>query len=383
MRALVKTLLALGILASHCAAADPVGPAVVATMDNSLWPEAINTQAGFDKASRAAQFVYLQNLLSMQTLSDEEMLAAFKIKSVNRNSVEKWIDRELTLTIDNYRQAASTCTAEDWTCIEPLQAAADFSRTAASQLTQLPAQASAWHSHLKQFSHSYIAEQMRLAALFPKVSSEIDTFNSNEWTGSTLADREFYLTFDDGPSKAQGRTDETLAMLAAEKKSAIFFVLGSNFQQRINATGAQAVKALYTNHCVALHGWEHQSHAKWEQWQDSVARARTLVAATIAAENISPLFRPPYGQRKADSLGFFTEQHLQVALWNLDSQDWNTSVTASAVENRVIALMLIKRHGVILFHDIHAKAATALPKIFAGLGTAVNWQDCHTLDKKH
>jgi hypothetical protein len=40
-------------------------------------------------------------------------------------------------------------------------------------------------------------------------------------------------------------------------------------------------------------------------------------------------------------------------------------------------LMLIKRHGVLLFHDVHPKAKVALPVIFGKLGAAVEWRDCH------
>ncbi|MBX9705213.1 MAG: polysaccharide deacetylase family protein, partial [Gammaproteobacteria bacterium] len=78
---------------------------------------------------------------------------------------------------------------------------------------------------------------------------------------------------------------------------------------------------------------------------------------------------------------FFYAQHLKVALWNIDSQDWNANVDAEAVVNRVVALMLIKRHGVILFHDIHPKAKVALPIIFEQLGDAVLWNDCSLLAK--
>jgi hypothetical protein len=38
-------------------------------------------------------------------------------------------------------------------------------------------------------------------------------------------------------------------------------------------------------------------------------------------ENYVPLFRPPYGQRRADAQGFFKAQGVQVALWDIDAQD--------------------------------------------------------------
>lgn len=381
LKSLVMCLHLPGVLMIQTVAADTVGPAVVATVDRTLWPEAINTQAGFDKASRAAQLIYVRNLHSMQTMTDGDMLAAFKINSVNRSSVDQWVNAELSLTLNNYQQAAKSCVAADWTCIEKPVTLPDFLLNADAWSLNIPSAVAAWRDNLNAFTHTYIAEQMRLAALFPKVTSEIATFNDNEWTGAKVADREFYLTFDDGPTKVQSTTDETLAMLKEQKKSGAFFVLGANFQARVNASSAEGMKNLYGNQCVALHGWEHQSHAKWEQWQDSIVRTQALVANTIAKQNVLPLFRPPYGQRKDNSADFFKAQHLQVALWNIDSQDWNARVDANAVDNRIVALMLIKRHGVILFHDIHPKAKLALPKIFVDIGDAVSWGDCHSLAK--
>ncbi len=382
MRTFLKSIVAcVCVLMIQSVVADPVGPAAVATIDRNLWSEDISTKIGFDRASRASQLVYVRNLHVMQTMSDSEILATFKINSVNRNSVDQWINTELSLTLNNYLQAAKSCSASDWTCIEKPLGLTDFLLKADTWVVSIPATISAWRDNLDRFTHTYISEQMRLAALFPKVTSEIATFNENEWTGASLADREFYLTFDDGPSKTQGTTDETLAMLKEQKKSGAFFVLGANFQNRVNTNSNDGVRTLYANQCVALHGWEHQSHAKWEQWQDSVVRTKEVVENTTNKQNVLPLFRPPYGQRQEGSKDFFKVQQLHVALWNIDSQDWNAKIDANAVENRIVTLMLIKRHGVILFHDIHPKAKLALPKIFSDVGESVNWGDCHSLAK--
>jgi peptidoglycan/xylan/chitin deacetylase (PgdA/CDA1 family) len=356
---------------------------VVAKVDRQLWQAPINTPESFDKASRAAVLLYALSLQEMQKLSDTEMKAAFKIKAVNRASVTKWINKELALSLHNYQNAAIKCAGDDWTCVGAINSTEDLVKQAETLATKIPPTLSAWRDNLAQFTRAYTAEQMRLAALFPKVSSEIDFFNDNEWNGDNFADRQFLLTFDDGPSKAQGDTDEVLAMLAANQKSAVFFVLGENLQNRLNKTDAKTLAALYKNQCVAIHGWEHQSHAKWEKWQESIKRTQSLITdilpkqRTEATGTFSPLFRPPYGQRKADSGAFFQQQGLQVALWNLDSQDWNNQVNSDDILNRMLTLMLIKRHGVLLFHDVHPKAKTALPIIFNELGNAVEWRDCH------
>lgn len=377
---------ALPLLAALCitltptqAVADYVGPAVVAKADRHLWAEPINTPIGFDRASRASILVYVLVLQDMQGLSDAEMQASFKIKSINRASVEKWLVKEYGLSLLNYQRASASCVESDWTCVGNLDTTEELLKRAAESSPRTPRKLLAWRDNLGNFSRAYVAEQLRLAALFPKVSSEIDVFNETEWNGDSYADRQFYLSFDDGPTGVHGITDETLEMLATEKKSAVFFVLGEHFQGRLKKTDSAALASLYKNQCVALHGWEHQSHAKWDQWQNSIKRTQALLDEALPKNNVAPLFRPPYGQRKDDSGAFFQSQSLHVALWNLDSQDWNSHVSIDDVTNRMIALMLIKRHGMLLFHDVHPKAKVALPRMFDELGSGVEWGDCHQL----
>lgn len=360
--------------------ADSAGPAQVAKADPHLWTEPINSAAGFDKASRASILVYVLAMQDMQKLTDAEMLETFKIKGINRPSVEKWLKKERDYALLNYQRAAKNCTTADWTCGN-VASTQDLLNQANAATTAMPKSLDPWREKLNAFTHTYLAEQLRLAALFPKVSSEIDRFNDQEWLGDTLPDRQFYLSFDDGPTPAAGNSDDTLAMLDAHKKSAVFFVLGEMFNNRKNRSDAASLNALYKNQCVASHGWEHQSHAKWADWQDSVKNTQALLNNTLNKSNVLPLFRPPYGQRKADSGEFFQAQGLHVALWNLDSQDWNNKVNPDDILKRMITLMLIKRHGVLLFHDIHPKAKVALPQLFGEVGNAVEWGDCHQLQR--
>lgn len=365
--------IAAALWACACARAD-VGPSVVAKADLGLWHEPIDTRAGFDKASRASILVYAAALGDMSRMSDADMLASFKIKSVNRASVDKWLAKELALATANYKLAAARCGAGDWTCV-PL--AHDLPATASTWARGLPPAQSAWRDNMEAFARAYAGEQLRLAALFPKITSEIDTFDDNEWNGDALPDTVFQLTFDDGPTAPGGTTDDTLRMLNAAHRHAIFFMLGGNLQARLGKADAAAVSQLFADQCVASHGWEHQSHQKWDQWQDSVKRTQALLRSTFAKDAVLPDFRPPYGQRRADSGPFFREQGLQIALWNLDSQDWNAHVTPADIVDRMTTLALVKRHGIMLFHDVHPKAKVALPTIFEKLGGAVDWRDCH------
>lgn len=381
----VKIFVLSGLLSFSVQAA---GPSTVAKMDSQFWQTPINTPDNFDNASRASILVYSLILQNMRQLPDDSVKDIIKTKTFNRTSLNKWLDKEIKLSASNYQHAIQNCTNTDWTCIGSFGSTTDLLKKAEATFNKMPLSLIKWHDDFKNFSYFYVVEQMRLAALFPTISSEIDLFNKNEWNGDELEDKQFLLTFDDGPTKTQNNTDNLINVLSANNKNAVFFILGNNLQNRLSQTNIESIKILYTNQCVAIHGWEHKSHAKWDDWEKSIERTQNLLTTIFPAENITnqktfiPLFRPPYGQRKADSISFFQKQGLQVALWNLDSQDWNNQISSKEIANRTLALMLIKRHGVLLFHDVHPKAEQALPTIFSQLGNVVEWRDCHHLKQK-
>jgi len=369
----IRTPEALPVSTPHKAAKKYSG---VAVGNRRLWTESVNTKDGFDRASRAAILFYALELDAQKRAEN---------KTFNRASVNKWLDKELILAQQNYQFAAQSCQSNDWTCIGTLKNSDDF--IAKAEQLRIPAALDAWQKDITEFMGVYVAEQIHLAEIFPVTSSEIDLFGDHEFSGDRRGgDRKFYLTFDDGPTATGGNTDKVLEMLAAQKKSAVFFVLGQRFANRQKANGTAAIAQLYKGQCVGAHGWEHLSHEKrsryavGDKWQASVTDTIALLKNSFDAASIfTPLFRPPYGQRKADSGSFFQKEGLQVALWNMDSQDWNARIDAEDIINRMEILMLIKRRGVLLFHDIHPKAQKSVPVIIADFGGAVEWGDCHRI----
>ena len=342
----------------------------VAVGNRRLWTESVNTPNGFDRASRALILFYALELDNQKA-------------GENRPSVNKWLTKELNLAQQNYQLAAKTCQPNDWTCLGAVSSSDDF--IAQARAVQVPPALNAWRQETTEFVGIYVAEQIHLADVFPTTSSEIELFNENEFSGDQMPDRKFFLTFDDGPTAPGGNTDAVLEMLAAEKKSAVFFVLGRQFGAR-RKSNAAAITQLYKGQCVGAHGWEHLSHEKRSKfaigntWQTSVTDTISLLKTSFEGTQIfTPLFRPPYGQRKAESGAFFQKEGLKVAFWNLDSQDWNAQISAEDVINRMETLMLIKRRGVLLFHDIHPKAALAVPAIIKDFSGAVEWGDCHKI----
>ncbi|RMM02133.1 Polysaccharide deacetylase protein, partial [Pseudomonas syringae pv. maculicola] len=141
------------------------------------------------------------------------------------------------------------------------------------------------------------------------------------------------------------------------------------------------LQALYRQQCVGIQGWEYRSHSQWLDWQDSVQRSAALVQHVLA-DNFVPLFRPPYGHRRADSGDFFRAQHLRVSLWNIDAEDDNGRLTAEQIQDRVLTLMLLWRKGTVAFHDVANKAQSALPLLLANTAQSeLIWEDCRNISE--
>lgn len=352
-----------------------VGPDAVAKTDRSLWPEVLDSAAAYNRASRAEILVFAAALAEVSEQDEAKLKTQLRIKSLDLASVKRVRDRLLGILAENLKAASKTCTAGELFC------SAGDSRTVLAEAgraldARLPAEFRPWLENARRFHYLYASELIRLAALFPKVSSEIDTFHAEERQGFELADGHFLLTFDDGPSKKAGNTDVLLSLLSQNSLHATFYVLGEKLQERKQSQGAAALQSLYENQCLALHGWQHQSHEKWSAWQTSVLDTQRL-SKEIFASAYRPYFRPPYGQRRSDSGDFFKANGLKVALWNIDSQDWNSNVSGADAAQRVLTLMLVWRRGVVLFHDVHSKAQTAVPWLLAQTRAAgISWDDC-------
>lgn len=371
-----SALLAAGFIsASLASSVSAAGPDAVGFSDRSLWPETINSAQAFDRASRAEILVFAAALDQVSALDAESLKTQFHIKQANPASVGHVRRIFMSRLMENWKSASATCQAAEILC-GPIDSEKKLLELAGKMPGSLPAPFQAWFMNAQTFHKKYAGELIRLAALFPGISSEIDTFSPRELTGAELPDRQFLLTFDDGPSRPKGFTDSLLPILAKAELHATFYMLGENLQARVKAGDTAVLEKSFRGQCVAMHGWTHKSHAKWPKWKESVTDTKTLVKAVFPGE-YRPWFRPPYGQRAPDSEAFFKENDLQVALWNIDSQDWNSHVGGLDAAQRVFTLMLLWRRGVILFHDIHPKALSAVPWILERTrGTGIEWKDC-------
>ncbi|MCF5706473.1 polysaccharide deacetylase family protein [Pseudomonas syringae] len=362
------------LLGGQAQAAAPI----IATMDRSVWPERLETPALFDVASRAEILSFAHQLYLSEKLDEEGLKQRLGLRYVNVSSLNVVRHRLWSRLLENYQSAQKSCDQDANFCVlvedmdQLRQRAEEYQVSDDSFYT-------AWARPSATFHQLYLNELLFLAALFPQTSSEIERYNSDEMSGDEMPDRTFKLNFDSGPSAADGATDWLADFMRQQKMTATFHVLGKSLQERLDSTSALSLQTLYRQQCVGIQGWEYRSHSQWLDWQDSIQRSAALVQQ-ILPDNFVPLFRPPYGHRRADSGDYFRSQHLRVSLWNIDAQDATGRLTADQSGDRVLTLMLLWRRGTVVFHDTANKAQSAVPLLLANTAQSeLIWDDCRNL----
>lgn len=353
----------------------------VATIDRSFWPERLETPDLFDVASRAEILGFAHELWLSEKLDEDGLKNRLGLRFVNVPSLNLLRQRLWNRLLEGYQSAQQSCPQDASFCV--LVEDMDMLRQRASEFTIASDSFYAnWAAPSALFYQRYLNELMYLAALFPQTASEIALYNSDELRGDEIPDRTFQLNFEGGPTDADGGTDWLADFMRQQKMNATFFVLGKNLQERLAAQSASALQSVYRLQCVGIQGWEYRSHSQWLEWQDSVRRSAGLTEQLLP-DNFIPLFRPPYGQRRADSGQFFRDQNLRVSLWNIDAQDSNGRLSSEQITDRVLNLMLLWRRGTVVFHDASAKVQSAVPLLLANIAQSeLNWDDCHNIPER-
>jgi peptidoglycan/xylan/chitin deacetylase (PgdA/CDA1 family) len=341
------------------------GPSKVAIIDRSLSPIPLGSVEQFNLSSRITLIAAAAALGSLP-LQESDSAAALRlgIKKVNEQSIKRWRLSAMEQIMANYRAAVPLPPNSP----TPTQLTTESIAAAQEAINKAYPQ---WSRALTEFFENYWFEQERLAAYWPSVTSEIFTFSDcNEQTGSSLSDRSFRLTFDDGPTPPNGSTDAIIAHLKTCHITATFFVLTSTLDAIKASYGEESLKNRYAGMSVGSHG---QIHSSYQKKADAIESYNHSITALEEVFGAGPkLFRPPYGQR-SESLAKVASQRAPVVLWNIDSQDWNTKLSAQQIADRTITLMVMHRRGIVLFHDIYAKSASAL-KVLTATINGIRWE---------
>jgi peptidoglycan/xylan/chitin deacetylase (PgdA/CDA1 family) len=366
-----------GLLLTFAVVVDAAGPLEVAKSNANLWPNLISSRESFDTASRAEILIFLS--VYKEKFSADVTPAELKVKSINSVSFDRWKKRFQSYWLNAFLDAEKTCKNDQAMGCGFKEA--DFEKLLAYSVkfsASLSVEYSPWAEMSRDFYQIYIKEQARLAALFPNPTSEILPIADTEVFGDHFKDGEFLMTMDDGPAPRDD-TEKYSQLLRENKISAFFFALGDSLETKLNKTSRLALKSIYQGHCLASHGYHHKPHQKWADWKISLD-STTNIIRRITGNNSPVQFRPPYGQRQEELVSYLASQHASVILWNIDSQDWQHSITPDQVSARVKKLMLLWRKGIILFHDVHKKAFTAIPEaIEFSKKSNLHWIDCSSI----
>jgi peptidoglycan/xylan/chitin deacetylase (PgdA/CDA1 family) len=161
------------------------------------------------------------------------------------------------------------------------------------------------------------------------------------------------LTYDDGPYP--GHTENLLAELKRNKMRATFFNTGYNETQSPELTR----RILKEGHEIGNHSFSHPEF--WTMGYASVwgeVHLTDKVHKEITGQK-SKLFRPPYGDM-THVWSIIPANGQQVALWTVDTNDWQPGVTAQTIVDR---LKDVKAGDTVLMHDGYPETVKAVPGI--------------------
>jgi peptidoglycan-N-acetylglucosamine deacetylase len=191
-RKLLLSAFLLGIAAVTISVAD-ASEAILP--HRALWPDAINSPAEFDRASRAEILVFAHELADSGGFNEGALKDRLGIDAVDIASVERLRHRLWKRLTENYVMASHSCVAGEAFCAPDIDPNDLRDAAEAFSGAGIPPRYRPWFDDAVRFQRSYLDELLRLAAVFPERNSEVETFNDNELTGWDLHDRQFLLSF--------------------------------------------------------------------------------------------------------------------------------------------------------------------------------------------
>ncbi|WP_433607176.1 polysaccharide deacetylase family protein [Dactylosporangium sp. CA-139114] len=169
------------------------------------------------------------------------------------------------------------------------------------------------------------------------------------------------LTFDDGPLPPY--TGQVLDVLRRYGVPATFFCVGMN----AGAHDSLLARMRDEGHAVGNHTWSHPFLPELTQPQLIEQLERTDEAIAQACGESPALFRPPYGSRTPEVVGWMGGIDTTMVLWDVEPFDW-AMPGADVIAERV--LRDVRPGSIILLHDgggDRSQVVAALPRIIEDL----------------
>ena len=166
------------------------------------------------------------------------------------------------------------------------------------------------------------------------------------------------LTFDDGPDHMTERYLELLDKLGVP---ATFFLIGGRAADRPDLVR----EYLRRGHQLAGHGFDHTRFSKLGRRAllEQCSRTDSALGGQLSGR---PWVRPPHGSLDASSLINLVTAGYTVAMWSVDSFDYETTDAATVVEH----CAQTTAGDVLLFHEGQQWTLDALPGVVAAIHAA-------------
>ena len=135
------------------------------------------------------------------------------------------------------------------------------------------------------------------------------------------------LTFDDGPNKTS--LPKILDLLKSENIKASFFLIGKNIADK----KLQVERVHNEGHLVLNHSYTHSNFdkASKELMISEIEKTNNVINDILG---VAPkLYRPPYGIITKDIKLAVKNLGMNIVLWNIDGEDWNSERSLDYVVN--------------------------------------------------
>jgi len=202
----------------------------------------------------------------------------------------------------------------------------------------------------------------RIVDIDTKSGPLFGAFSKYEREPRFLGPKEVVLTFDDGPLPRH--TKPILDTLDKFCTKATFFYVG----EMAMAYPYMVKEVLERGHTVGAHTWSHPMnlrHESLKKAEDQIERGFAAVA--LAADGpIAPFFRFPGLSDSGPMLAYLQQRGIAAFTVDVVSNDSYIRSPQQLIK-RTLAQIEKKNGGIVLFHDIKASTAKALPTILAQL----------------
>ena len=147
------------------------------TPNRALWPDSISSAAEFDRASRAEILAFAHALAESEKLSDDVLKVRLRVEGEMDIASIQHLQRKLwKILTGNYVMASASCAAHDAFCPMADSNPSDLREEAeAFSSASIQPRYNSWFDDASEFQRSYLYELLRLAAVFPRFNSEVET----------------------------------------------------------------------------------------------------------------------------------------------------------------------------------------------------------------